>query len=270
MLKVPGREGVSLSTYMGTGRVRILYSPAELVTLARENRNKQVIFLGIGFETTIPTIAAVYQKAAIMKINNLFLYSAFKTVPQALRILLCDPDRYFDGFLLPGHVSVIIGSGAYSFLEEEGGVPGAIAGFEPVDMLRGILSILKFRSKGRLGVENCYLRAVREKGNQKALKIMENVLEPSDEVWRALGTLPESGLKLRKSYQRFNAEEVFKLPAITDQDQPGCLCGKVILGKVNPPECTLFGEVCTPDHPIGPCMVSSEGTCAAYLRYGDN
>ena len=148
-------------------------------------------------------------------------------------------------------------------------MPGAVAGFEPVDMLQGILSILKMRLEWRLGVENCYPRAVRREGNPKALRIMENVLEPSDEVWRALGTLPKSGLKLRTKYDRFNAEKVFNLPAITDLDQPGCLCGKVILGKVIPPDCTLFGEVCTPDHPVGPCMVSSEGTCAAYLRYGD-
>jgi len=269
MLKVPGRKGISLARYSGSGNVKILYSPSELVSLARENPDKQVIFLGIGFETTIPTIAAVFQKAAALKLGNLFLYSAFKTVPQALNILLNDPNRYFDGFLLPGHVSVIIGADAYSFLEEEGGVPAAIAGFEPVDMLRGILSILKMRSTGGLGVENCYPRAVRAGGNLKALNLMDQMLEPSDEVWRALGTLPESGLKLRKEYQRFDAGEVFGLPGITDQDQPGCLCGKVILGKVIPPECSLFGDTCTPDHPVGPCMVSSEGTCAAYLRYGE-
>ena len=268
MLKVPGKDGISLASYLGSDKIKIIYSPTELIPLAQNNMARNVIFLGIGFETTIPTVAAVFQKAVQQEVKNLFLYSAFKTVPIALQILLSDPDRYFDGFLLPGHVSVIIGTKAYAFLQDSGGVPGVVAGFEPIDMLFGILSIVRMLGDGKHGVENTYTRAVRLEGNEKALQLMDEMLEPSDEVWRALGTLPKSGLKLKNSYARYDAKTVFGLPECTDHDHPGCLCGQVILGKVIPPDCSLFGEKCTPDYPVGPCMVSSEGTCAAYLRYG--
>jgi len=277
MLKVPGREGRSLSDLASERRVRILYSPAELPRLASET-NGPVVFLGIGFETTIPTVASVFLQARRSEISNLYLYTAFKTVPGALKALLADPEHRIDGFLLPGHVSVIIGRRAYLFLERQGGVPGVIAGFEPVDMLLGISRLLAQLASSREGartesgyprVENAYPRAVREDGNGKARAVMDELLEPRDDRWRGLGMIPASGMGLRPEHRALDAAVVFGLPEPESYDPPGCLCARVIQGKAVPPECGLFGTRCTPDRPVGPCMVSSEGTCAAYLRYGD-
>ncbi len=268
MMKVPGSDGRSLSAFTATGRVRMIYSPAELIEMT-ENSPDPVVFLGIGFETTIPAVASVFLKAHRMKVKNLFLYTAFKTVPNALKALLSDEESKIDGFLLPGHVSVIIGRKAYAFLEEAGGVPGAVAGFEPIDMLLGILMILRQVRSGTNRVENAYPRAVREDGNQKAQAVIEELLEPRDDLWRGLGTIPMSGMGLRNTFAEMDPVAVFGLPDLVDHDPPGCLCGSVIQGKHLPTECSLFGGRCTPDHPVGPCMVSSEGSCAAHLRYGE-
>ncbi len=264
MMKVPGSNGRSLSTFTGTGQVKMIYSPAELLDMIG---TEPVVFLGIGFETTIPAVASVFLAAHRKKLKNLFLYTAFKTVPNALRALLKDPHSKIDGFLLPGHVSVIIGRQAYAFLEGERGVPGVIAGFEPVDMLLGILMILRQLHAKACLVENAYPRAVREEGNSKARAVIDELLEPRDDLWRGLGTIPLSGMGLREAFAERDAAYVFGLPELVDRDPPGCLCGSVIQGKNTPTDCHLFGKGCTPDHPVGPCMVSSEGTCAAYLRY---
>lgn len=266
MVKVPGSNRASLSSFMGEDKIKIVYSPGELITLANHT-DKQVVFLGIGFETTIPTIASVFLRASREKMKNLFLYTAFKTVPPALKALLQDKNRYFNGFLLPGHVSAVIGRKAYDFLTEENGVPGVIAGFEPADMLSGIASLVELIIQERNAVVNGYTRAVREDGNRKAREVISELLEPGEERWRSLGIIPDSGLRLKKEFQAFDAEKVFSLPPVIDKEQPGCICGEVILGKAAPAECGLFGTECTPDHPVGPCMVSSEGTCSAYLRY---
>lgn len=267
MVKVPGTEGRSLSQYMGTELVRIVYSPAELIGLA-ENSNRPIVFLGIGFETTIPVIASVFLKAAERNIDNLYLYPAFKTVAPALKALLAEQERGFNGFLLPGHVSVIIGLGPYRFLESPDGVPGVVTGFGPLDMLEGIAVLVKLLLSGKREIYNCYTRAVREDGNKRAREVMRTLLEPADALWRGLGTIPESGLALRDEYARYDAVEQFSLPPLSPYEPPGCLCAEVIQGKVIPPHCSLFGSPCTPDQPVGPCMVSSEGTCAAYFRYG--
>ncbi len=267
MVKVPGTEGRSLSQYMGTELVRIVYSPGELLEIA-ENSRRPVVFLGIGFETTIPVIASVFLTAAERKIDNLFLYPAFKTVAPALKALLAEQERGFNGFLLPGHVSVIIGLGPYRFLESPDGVPGVVMGFEPLDMLEGIAVLVKLLLDGKREIHNCYTRAVRDEGNSKARQVMHTLLEPADALWRGLGTIPDSGLALREKYARFDAAEQFSLPPLSPYEPPGCLCAQVIQGKAIPPDCSLFGSPCTPDQPVGPCMVSSEGTCAAYFRYG--
>jgi hydrogenase expression/formation protein HypD len=261
MLKVPGSAGYSLSRYLGSSRVRMVYSPSELPGLAAETQGP-VVFLGIGFETTIPAVASVFLRSHQ---DNLYLYPAFKTVVPALRALLSSPDNRIDGFLLPGHVSVIIGADAYGLLE--GVVPGAIAGFEPIDMLHGILAIVQQLVQGQSTVQNTYPRAVKANGNPKALSVMEKLLTPSDDLWRGLGVIPGGGLGLRGPYQGMDAARVFSLPPIKDYDPPGCLCGRVIQGKSTPADCTLFGTRCTPDHPVGPCMVSSEGTCSAHFRF---
>ena len=267
MLKVPGSDGRSLASLQGKGRVRMVYSPSELLALAR-SRKGPVVFLGIGFETTIPTVASVFLESMEMGLANLFLYTAFKTVPLALKTLLQDPSRDIDAFLLPGHVSVVIGRKAYGFLEEPGGIPGVIAGFEPVDMLYAILLIVRQLASGRSAVENAYPRAVREEGNGKARAVIHRLLQPVDDLWRGLGRIPQSGMGLKESFRRIDAASRFGIPEVRDYEPPGCLCGKVIQGKAVPADCALFGQRCTPDTPVGPCMVSSEGTCAAHLRYG--
>jgi hydrogenase expression/formation protein HypD len=201
--------------------------------------------------------------------GNLFLYTAFKTVPPALRALLSSPDRNLDGFLLPGHVSVIIGEQAYRFLEQPEGVPGVIAGFEPIDLLQGVLGVLKQINQGERRVQNTYTRAVRSQGNVKAREIMEQLLEPVDALWRGFGTIPASGLGLRRSFQDADAELHFDLPPLVNVEPPGCACAQVLQGRVLPTECRLYATRCTPETPVGPCMVSSEGTCAASFRYGE-
>jgi len=268
MLKVPGSDGRNLAGYLGRGRVRMVYSPAELLPITRDSA-AAVVFLAIGFETTIPTVAAAFLQARRAGIGNLFLYTAFKTVPPALHALLDSPDRNLDGFLLPGHVSVIIGEKPYLFLEEPGGVPGVITGFEPLDLLQGILAVLKQIARGERRVENAYTRAVRPGGNPRAKEIMEQLLEPEDALWRGLGRIPASGLALREAFQEADALLRFCLPPLYNVEPPGCVCAQVLQGRVLPTECSLFGKRCTPETPVGPCMVSSEGTCAASFRYGD-
>jgi hydrogenase expression/formation protein HypD len=268
MVKVPGTKGTSLSYYMGSDSLHILYSPMELLGLAAESK-KDIVFLGIGFETTIPTIASVFLRAFDAGIDNLSLYPAFKTISPALRALLQDEESDFQGFILPGHVSVIIGEQAYSFLETEYGFPGVITGFEALDILSGVESLLMLIAGKKYAVKNCYTRAVRPEGNKKALAAMNRFLEPCDTQWRGLGLIKRSGMGIRSEYEVLDAVKRYSLPDLKQHDPPGCLCGRVIQGKASPQECKHFGTRCTPEQPIGPCMVSSEGTCAAYLRYGE-
>ena len=268
MLKVPGSSGRTLASLSAAGRARLVYSPTELVGMAR-GAGAPVVFLAVGFETTIPTIMSALLEAQNRGVDNLYLYTAFKTVPAALRFLLANPAHGIDGFLLPGHVSVVIGADAYGFLEQTGGRPGVITGFEALDMLLGILLVLRQVRKGTRRVENAYPRAVRPGGNPLARQLMETLLEPTDEAWRGLGVIPGAALGLRPALSARDAAKVFSLPMAADAEAPGCICARVVAGMATPPQCPLFGTRCTPDDPVGPCMVSSEGTCAAYFRYGD-
>jgi hydrogenase expression/formation protein HypD len=267
MLKVPGAGGRALSTLSGRGLVKVVYSPTELTEFARGS-SLPVVFLAVGFETTIPTIVSALLQAREAGVKNLLLYTAFKIVTPALRFLLSSPDHGIDGFILPGHVSVIIGEKAYSFLTGPEGRPGVITGFESLDMLMGILLLVRQIEKGERRVENAYPRAVKPEGNPRALALMEKNLEPRNDVWRGLGVIPGGGLGLRPELATMDAEKTFGLPPARDAEAPGCICSRVIAGKAQPIQCALFGRRCTPDDPIGPCMVSSEGTCAAYFRYG--
>jgi hydrogenase expression/formation protein HypD len=267
MLKVPGSDGTTLASLSGSGKVRVVYSPRELVRIA-ETTEGPLVFLAVGFETTTPTIVSALLEAREHGHANLFLYTAFKTVPPALRFLLSNPDHGIDGFLLPGHVSLIIGTDAYRFLEGPGGRPGVVTGFEALDMLAGILMVLRQVERHECTVQNAYPRAVRPHGNPRALQLMERALEPRGDAWRGLGVIPGGGLGLRDSLANSDAELAFSLPPAADVEAPGCLCSRVIAGMATPPQCGLFGARCTPDTPVGPCMVSSEGTCAAYFRYG--
>jgi hydrogenase expression/formation protein HypD len=267
MLKVPGTSGRSLSQYSGSGDVRLVYSPRELVGMARAVHGP-LVFLAIGFETTTPTIVSALLEAREQGVRNLLLYTAFKTVPPALRFLLANPQHGIDGFILPGHVSVIIGPEAYGLLEEPGGRPGVITGFEPLDMLLGILMLLRQIRKGERKVENAYPRAVKPGGNPRARALSDRTLEPRDEIWRGLGVIPGAGLGLRPELADADAEKALTLPPAADAEPAGCLCARVVAGMASPTQCALFGKRCTPEDPVGPCMVSSEGTCAAHFRYG--
>jgi len=267
LMKVPGSSGRTLASLSSTGGVRMVYSPAEIGAIAR-GTTRPVVFLAVGFETTIPAVVSGLQEARGQGVRNALLYTAFKTVPKALQFLLSAPDHGIDGFILPGHVSVIIGSDAYAFLERDAGRPGVITGFEGLDMLVGILALLKMVQRGERRVINAYPRAVTRAGNELALKLMSDSLEPRDDTWRGLGSIPGASLGLKKELEDCDAQKVMRLPAPEDREPAGCRCARVIAGRETPPQCPLFGRRCTPDDPVGPCMVSSEGTCAAYFRYG--
>jgi hydrogenase expression/formation protein HypD len=268
MLKVPDGGGRSLSAYMGTDKVKIVYSPSELPGLA-ESSGREVVFLGIGFETTIPVIAAVFHRAFREGMGNLSLYTAFKLVPPALHALLGNPDSGIDGFLLPGHVSAVVGTEAFRFLCIEYGVPGVVTGFEPEDLLLGIERLLALITERECAVENRYSRVVREGGNPKARDVMNTLLEPVDALWRGFGVIPGSGMGIRGEYSAVDARKRFSLPPLENTDPGGCICGRIIQGKALPTECVYFSVRCTPEKPLGPCMVSSEGACAAYFQYGE-
>jgi hydrogenase expression/formation protein HypD len=262
LLKVPATDGRTLASSAGAGKVRVVYSPSELRALAADDPSP-LVFLGIGFETTAPAVASAFLAEDLPP--NLLLYPAFKRVVPALAALLEDRSARIDAFLLPGHVSTIIGAEAYALLE--GDVPGVIAGFEPVDLLLAILHALRQVAAGTAHVENAYSRAVRPEGNPTARAMIDRLLLPGDEPWRGFGIIPGGSLVLRPEHRRLDAADRFGLPPVVDHDPPGCRCADVLRGRAAPRDCGLFGRACTPDRPVGPCMVSSEGACAAILKY---
>lgn len=269
LIRVPGTFS-SLQREQANGRdIRIVYSTFDAISLARENPEKDVIFLGIGFETTAPTIAASVLAAEKAGLSNYFVYSAHKLMPPALEALMNLGVSRIDGFLLPGHVSVIIGTQAYAGFFEKYRIPCVITGFEPVDILQALFNLTEMINAGLPRLENGYPRAVTEDGNTAATKIMHSVFEPCDASWRGIGRIPGSGLRFRADYASFDAKAHFD-PKVTEALPPrGCACGDILTGKLIPPECPLYKTKCTPVNPVGPCMVSSEGTCAAYYKYHD-
>ena len=269
MMKVPGSYS-SLSREKGEGGdVRIVYSPMDAIQLAIDNPDRHVAFVGVGFETTAPVIAAAIKRADAAGVQNFSVLSAHKTVPAALVALANDPDIAIDGFILPGHVSVIIGTEPYRFLADEFGIGGAVTGFEPVDVLEGVYALLKQVAEGRATIDNAYRRAVMPHGNEVAVAAINEVFEPVDAEWRGLGVIPGTGLAIRERFAQFDSAKRIDLDVPEPRDIPGCQCGDVLRGVTLPFECKLFGRACKPEHPIGPCMVSSEGSCAAYYRYTD-
>ncbi len=269
MLKVPGSSS-SLSEVMARGGdVRIVYSPLDALALAKEHPEKSVVFLAVGFETTAPTAAAAVLTAEREGLDNFFLLPAQKLVPPAIRTLLADEEARIDGFLLPGHVAVVIGSEAFSFLPEEYGLPGVVTGFSPTELLRGIYRLVRQAAEGAARIENEYRSVVRQSGNPAARAMMDLVYEPETADWRGLGTIPDSGLRLREAYRRFDFSVVrpLTLPPAPPK-KSGCRCGEVLRGKILPKACGLFGKACVPEHAAGPCMVSAEGVCAAWYKYG--
>ncbi|NLC58642.1 MAG: hydrogenase formation protein HypD [Armatimonadetes bacterium] len=270
MLRVPGSTG-SLETLKARGtETRVVYSPMDAVRLAAASPEKEVVFFGIGFETTVPTVAAALLEACRLGLRNFSVLSAHKRVPPALAALATDPELAVDGFLLPGHVSVILGLEPYRFLAEQHQIPCAIAGFEVTDILEGILHLVTQIADGRAALANQYPRVVRPEGNPTARALMERVFTPTDAVWRGIGPIAASGLALRPEFAPWDARQKFALDwdrFANVPEPPACRCGDILKGIASPHDCPLFGRGCTPARPIGPCMVSSEGTCAAYYRY---
>jgi hydrogenase expression/formation protein HypD len=267
MLNVPGSDSSLARCRAAGGSVLVCYSPTQAFDHARAHPDREVVFLAIGFETTVAPIAALIHRAATEGVPNLSFLTAFKTVPPALAALGADPEIRIDAFLCPAHVSAIIGADAYRPFSGPGGVPCVIAGFEPLDILLGIDGILAQLAAGEARVENQYSRVVTPEGNPRALALMSRYLQPADAHWRGIGTIPASGLDLRPEFQRLDAAVRHGVAVTAGRSHPGCMCGDVLKGKHEPPDCRLFGRGCTPDHPIGPCMVSSEGTCAAWFKY---
>lgn len=262
LMRVPGSTG-SLEEMRASGaKVHVAYSPVDAVEYARAHPQEKVVMVGIGFETTAPAFASVIIKNPL---GNFYFLSFLKLIPPALSALLESGDIRLDGFLCPGHVSTIIGLRPYRFIPERYGLPAVVAGFEPVDMLLGILKLIELQESP--AVFNAYPRVVREEGNTEAQKLMEEVFEPVDVEWRGLGVIERSGLVLRKKYDRMDAMKAFNLKIEEKILNPLCRCGDILCGKALPPDCPLFGSSCTPDTPLGPCMVSSEGACSAWYIY---
>jgi hydrogenase expression/formation protein HypD len=269
MMKVPGSHS-SLSREKAEGRdIRIVYSPLDAVALAEAHPEAQVVFLGVGFETTAPVVASALLSAETRRLSNFTVLSVHKTVPGALEALVNDPEVAIDGFILPGHVSTIIGPEPYRFLASRYRVPGVATGFEPIDVLQGVAMLVKQIAEGRAEIEVAYRRGVSADGNPTARARIAEVFEPCDAEWRGIGVIPGTGLRLRDRFAEFDASKRFDVHPPEPKDIPGCQCGDVLRGVVLPFQCRLFGKGCTPEHPIGPCMVSSEGSCAAYYRYTD-
>ena len=268
LMRVPGTVS-SLQKERAEGRdIRIVYSTTDAVEIAQKNRDKKIVFLGVGFETTAPTIAAAILSAEQLGLDNFFVFSVHKLVPPALTALMSFDGVKIDGFILPGHVSVIIGLTAYQEFFDTYRIPCVVAGFEPVDLLRAISMLVEQVENGTPALENSYGRVVTESGNATAQKILRQVFEIADAPWRGIGVIPNSGLRIKPAFAAHDAEKVFALDLPEISREPvGCACGDVLTGAKIPPECALFKTVCTPIDPVGPCMVSSEGTCAAYYRY---
>lgn len=267
MVRVPGSSS-SLREEMAWGcDVRVVYSTLDALAVARENPHKEVVFLGVGFETTAPTIAAAILEARATSVRNFGVLSAAKVIPPAMAALVTDATLRLDGFLCPGHVSVVIGTEPYEFLARDHGLPCVVAGFEALDVLQGIVMLLQQVVEKRAEVEIAYRRVVSVKGNPAARKILDDAFEVTDSVWRGLGVLPGSGLKLKPELRAHDASR-FEVDVEPTREPAGCACGDVLRGVKTPFDCKLFGKVCTPDEPVGACMVSSEGTCAAAWRYG--
>jgi len=269
MMRVPGsRSSLEKERALGAD-VRVVYSPLDALEIARKEPSRRVLFLGVGFETTAPLVAASILEARESGVRNFAVLSGHKLVPPALEALLAVKDLRLHGFLCPGHVSAVIGSDAYVPIARDGRIPCVIAGFEPLDMIQGLLMLLRQVRAKSAEVQNQYARVVTAGGNRKAREALARVFEPADAAWRGLGRIPSSGLRIRDEFREFDAEAVPPPESPEPSVEPrGCLCGLVLQGLKTPPECPLFGKACRPENPVGACMVSGEGTCAAYYKYG--
>lgn len=267
MIRVPGSDK-SLQGLRAEGAdVRVVYSTQDALELARKNPDKEVVFLGVGFETTIPTVAVSLDIAKRENIKNYSVLSMHKVVPPVLRLLAEDDELAVDAFLHPGHVCSIIGIEPIEFMARDYGLPGAVTGFEALDILEAIVMLLRQRAQKRSNIEIQYQRVVKMEGNPQARKFIERVFEPVDATWRGVGLIRQSGLGIREEFSPWDAARKFSLPVFHSRETPGCRCGDVLRGLIYPTQCPLFAKHCTPMTPVGPCMVSTEGSCAAYHRY---
>jgi hydrogenase expression/formation protein HypD len=269
MIRVPGSRGSLQNARAEGADVRIVYSPTDAVKLAKKNSGRPVIFLGVGFETTAPGVAASILEAEGDRLKNYFILSLHKFTPPATRAILDSGGLNLSGILGPGHVTTIIGTDAWRFLLEDYRVPMAVAGFEPLDILQGISMLVDQIRDGRARVDNAYSRGVLPQGNPTARAIMNRVFKVCDAEWRGIGIIPESGMSIRDDYAAFDASRAFRIDVTPGQEPSGCRCGDVLRGIISPLQCPLFQGTCTPESPIGPCMVSTEGTCAAYYQFGE-
>ncbi len=267
LIRVPGSHS-SLDRVRAEGaRVEVVYSPMDGLSLAESNPDRVVVFLGVGFETTCPGIAATILEASRRKLENFCVFSAGKIMPPPLRVLMQDPELSIDGLLCPGHVSIITGTRAYQFLASEFGLSCVISGFEPTDVLRALIMLVRQINEGRAEVENGYSRVVTKEGNKQARAVLDTVFELEDTPWRGLGVIEKSGFGIRDKFSPWDAVSKLNVTVHDVPEPKGCRCGDILKGLCLPPDCPVYGKKCTPLNPIGPCMVSSEGTCAAYYKY---
>ncbi|MGE5635734.1 MAG: hydrogenase formation protein HypD [Nocardioidaceae bacterium] len=269
MMRVPGSRGSLLEAKARGADVRMVYSPLDALKVARSNPDREVVFFGIGFETTTPSTALTLLRARAEGVRNFSVFCNHVTIVPALRAILDSPDLRLDGFIGPGHVSTVIGIRPYRFVARDYRRPVVVSGFEPLDVLQGVWMVLRQLREGRSEVENQYSRVVREAGNPAALRAIGQTMELRTTFeWRGLGFISQSALKLRPEFADMDAELRYELPGVRVADPKACQCGEVLKGVIKPWQCKVFGTACTPDHPIGTCMVSSEGACAAYYNYG--
>ncbi len=267
MTRVPGSTSSLLAEQAAGRSVEIVYSPLDALAFAKAHPEREVVFVGVGFETTTPLVAMAIKRAKAMGLSNFTVFAAHKNMPGALELLVGDPTLELDALILPGHVSTIIGAEPYRFLAEKYGIPGVITGFEPVDVLQGIAMLVRQLHEGRAEIEIAYARGVMPEGNPVALAAIDEVFETCTATWRGLGDIPGSGYRIREEFADFDAVHRFEPDVEPTHDPKGCRCGDVLRARMAPNECPLFRTVCTPENPVGPCMVSSEGSCAAYYRY---
>jgi hydrogenase expression/formation protein HypD len=268
MVRVPGSTESLQDAKASGADVRMVYSTLDALQMARDNPSRPVVFLGVGFETTAPTIAAALLQAQAEGLDNFSVLSLHKLTPPATRAILDEGEVAVDGIIGPGHVTTIIGADAWRFLPEEYSVPVAIAGFEPLDILRTVADLVDMIEDGRHALSNTYARSVTRQGNPAALNVLERAFAVGEAEWRGLGEVPASGLRIRDELAPHDAVRLFEVDPGPTREHKGCLCGDVLRGTISPPECPLFDTVCTPARPVGPCMVSAEGACAAYYQFG--
>jgi hydrogenase expression/formation protein HypD len=269
MLRVPGGRGTLLEAKARGADVRMVYSPLDALAIAQAEPDREVVFLAIGFETTAPATAVTLLRARAAGVRNFAAFCNHVTIVPPLEAILATPGIRIDAFIAPGHVSTVIGTEPYRFIAEEHGKQVVVAAFEPLDLLQSTAMILRQRLEGRCEVENQYTRVVRTEGNPRALAAIEETMEPRETFeWRGLGWIPWSAMQIRPSFADWDAEARFELPRARVADPKACQCGEVLVGAIKPWQCKVFGTACTPERPLGTCMVSSEGACAAYYSYG--